>query len=173
MALDSDPNSTNSVAPVPLTDLVGYSRELLAQLVLSHPLGYEPKLIWKKLRVSAGLAYFTKGQIALSAIVLRDRAAVSDTLIHEYAHLLAVSRHGRAGVGHGAAWKQAMADLGAQPEVRHRYAVLRNAKRQVVTYKCVRCGALIERNRRLPRRRKYLHVACGGEIKLQAVRAQS
>ena len=32
----------------------------------SHPLAYQPNLIWKGLRVTAGFAYYKKGVIALS-----------------------------------------------------------------------------------------------------------
>ena len=143
---------------------------LFDQLVRDYPLSYSPCLVWKKLRVSAGMAYPEQGQIALSTVVLRDEPAVRDTLIHEYAHLLAVDRYGRSGRGHGMHWRRTMEELGSKPVVRHRYDVVRNTARQRVLYRCAKCGHVIERTKRLPRRRRYAHVACGGEVKF--VRAE-
>ncbi|MEZ0325984.1 MAG: SprT-like domain-containing protein [Fimbriimonas sp.] len=151
-------------------------RELAEQhlddLCARFPLGYRPVLLWKALRVSAGLAYYKEGRIALSSIVLTDEANMRETLTHEYAHLLAVFRHGQKGAGHGAPWKKAMLDLGLEPKVRHRFEVQRNTPRQKVVYRCKKCQKLIERSRRLPRRRVYVHSGCGGAIKLEAVLAR-
>lgn len=130
---------------------------------------YRPTLIWKPLRVSAGIAYTRQKAIGLSSVVLVTEEAVRDTLIHEYAHLLAVHRVGPKGCGHGPAWKEAMADLGVEAKVYHRYEVERNQKRQRVVYRCEKCGHLIERTRRLPRRRTYLHTTCGGVVRLQSI----
>jgi SprT protein len=132
-------------------------------------MGYRPVIVWKRLRVSAGLAYFRHGRIALSSIVLDDEHKVRETLTHEFAHLLAVHRHGQKGAGHGAAWKQAMHDLGAEPTVRHTFQVQRNQPKQKVIYHCLRCHKVIERSRRLPRGRRYLHRGCGGDIRLHTV----
>lgn len=139
--------------------------DLLASLCAKFPLGYRPELIWKQLRVTAGLAYFKTGEIALSSLLLTDEERVRSTLIHEYAHLLAVARHGRKAAGHGKAWRQAMIDLGEEPTVRHCYPVERNRARQSVGYVCSKCGQTLVRSRRLPRRRQYVHAACGGPIK--------
>ena len=138
----------------------------LVELCTKFPLGYTPELVWRGYRVTAGLAYYRKGVIGLSSRVLREEQAVLDTLTHEYAHLLAVARHGNRAAGHGPAWQQAMADLGQEAKVRHNYEVERNVPRQTVVYTCKKCGAHINRSRRLPRRRKYMHAACGGEIRL-------
>lgn len=145
----------------------------LDDLCARFPLGYRPVIVWKRLRVSAGLAYYRQGLIGLSTVVLTTEEAVRETLTHEFAHLLAVHRYGQKGAGHGAPWKQAMQDLGAQPTVRHCYAVQRNATRQKVTYKCARCGKLIERSRRLPRKRQYVHRGCGGDIRFVTVASAS
>lgn len=150
-------------------DFETLANALLDELCASHPMAARPSLVWKSLRVSAGIAYTRRNAIALSRIVLVSEEAVRDTLIHEYAHLLAVHRHGAAGAGHGPAWRQAMHDLGVEPKVYHRYQVERNQKRQVVTYQCTKCGRLIERSRRLPKRRKYMHSDCGGLVKLKSV----
>jgi SprT protein len=94
-----------------------------------------------------------------------------DTLVHEYAHLLAYRRHGRHGIGHGPRWKEAMADLGAAPKVRHNYEVQRNSSRQEVAYTCQKCGAILVLSRKLPKRRRYVHNGCGGPIKFAWARA--
>lgn len=141
----------------------------LEELSAQFPLGYVPELVWRGYRVTAGLAYYRKGVIGLSNRVLKDEKAVLDTLLHEYAHLLAVARHGVAAAGHGPAWRQAMHDLGQEPKVRHNYEVERNVTRQAVTYLCVKCGLQITRARRLPKRRRYVHANCGGDLRLAKV----
>ena len=133
------------------------------------PLGYEPKVVWRAYRVTAGLAYYRKGVIGLSSRVLKEESQVLDTLIHEYAHLLAVVRHGNRAAGHGPEWQRAMLDLGQEPKVRHCYEVERNVARQRVTYQCLKCGKPIIRARRLPKRRRYIHANCGGDIKLAKI----
>lgn len=143
---------------------------LLAELCLAHPLGYEPRIEWKNLRVTAGAAYYTKGVIGLSRLLLTDEERMRGTLIHEFAHLLAIARHGRKAAGHGERWRQAMRDLGAEPEVYHRFPeTKRNQRRQQVTYTCAKCRAVITRARRLPRKGRFVHANCGGAIRLQAV----
>lgn len=163
--------SAGTITGMATEELREFATSLLDDLCASHPTGYRPKLIWKRLRVTAGTAYYSTGTIALSAIVLHDEARLSVTLRHEYAHLLAFARHGRKGAGHGLAWRTAMRDLGLEPEVRHKYEVQRNKPRQEVEYSCRRCGKSIFRKRRLPARRRYVHANCGGALKLQTVRA--
>ena len=152
-------------------DLIAIARDLLDQLVRDFPLGYEPELEWRNLRVTAGVAYYRAGRIALSRHVLKEESALVVTLKHEYAHLLAVSRHGHSAAGHGHGWQQAMKDLGQEPKVRHNYDVLRNQPRQRVIYECLKCRHLIIRTRKFPRRRTYLHISCGGPIRLKGVEA--
>jgi len=141
----------------------------LDQLCEEFPLAYVPEVVWRGYRVSAGLAYYRTGVIGLSTRVLKDEKAVIETLVHEYAHLLAVARHGARAAGHGPAWQRAMLDLGQQPKVRHNYEVERNTARQSVTYVCVRCGRSIVRSRRLSKRRRYVHANCGGALRLTKV----
>lgn len=133
------------------------------------PLPKRPTLVWKSLRVSAGIAHYRTWSISLSRNLLTTRERLENTLAHEYAHLLAVHRHGLKAGNHGPLWKEAMRDLGYEPSVRHSYEVTRNEPRQRVAYECVRCGAMILRSRRLPRNRKYCHASCGGAIKLKFV----
>ncbi len=115
------------------------------------------------------MAYYRTGVIGLSPYVLKDEGAVRETLGHEYAHLLAVARHGHRAANHGPLWQQAMRDLGLEPKVRHTYQVERNSPRQQVTYRCLRCQAAIVRSRRLPKKRKYVHAKCGGDLRLERV----
>lgn len=144
----------------------------LDRLCAAFPLGYRPALEWRPFRTTAGMAYFRRRAIGLGAAVLTTPERLVDTLVHEYAHLLAFARKGAQGVGHGPAWRRAMADLGAEPSVRHPYEVARNASRQSVTYRCLRCGATIERRRRLPKNRVYVHARCGGGLRLEGVREE-
>src|SRR5579885_3761352 len=146
-----------------------FAHELLMRLCREQPMGYVPNLTWKKLRVTAGLAFYQRHEIVLSSLVLTTEDRLASTLIHEYAHLLAVRRHGMKGAGHGSAWRQAMRDLGQSPIVHHTYEVQRNSTRQKVVYKCLKCGTKFDRARRLPRRRRYVHAHCGGSLRLEAV----
>jgi predicted SprT family Zn-dependent metalloprotease len=151
--------------------LAAVAEEVLNEAMARHPLRYVPQIKWKKLRVSAGLAYYRSGSIGLSTLILDTPEKLRQTLLHEYAHLLAVERHGRKAANHGVHWKQAMLDLGIEPKVRHRYECVRNTPRQKVTYRCQRCGTNIERSRKLPRGRKYVHASCGGGLKLVSIEA--
>jgi predicted SprT family Zn-dependent metalloprotease len=154
---------------MPDSRLAEIADTVLHDLCHRFPLSYVPKLFWKPYRVTAGMAYYRTGAIGLSSIVLKDSVSVKETLVHEYAHLLAVHRRGERGKGHGEPWRQAMRDLGVEPKVRHNYQVERNKARQRVDYQCLRCGELIVRKRRLPRRRHYIHAVCGGDLRLLRV----
>ena len=140
-------------------------RECLGRFPLPTPVRME----WRNYRVTAGMAHYRQNLITLSPAVLTTPEAVRDTVIHEYAHLLAFARAGTAGRGHGRAWQQAMIDLGAEPKVRHSYAVQRNMRRQQVEYRCLRCGVSFLRARRLPARKKFVHANCGGDLRLVRV----
>ena len=143
----------------------------LRDAMARHPVGYVPTILWKGYRVTAGMAYYRSGTIGLSTKVLQNAEAVRETLLHEYAHLLAVMRHGPRAANHGQPWQQAMRDLGLIPTVRHGFDVERNVARQRVTYLCARCGKPIVRTRRLPKRRRYVHANCGGDLRLHKVEA--
>lgn len=150
-------------------ELIAAADEALAWAMERHPLPAVPKIVWKGYRVTAGMAYYRIGTIGLSKFVLTTPEQVRETLLHEYAHLLAVHREGVKAANHGEPWKRAMRDLEQAPTTRHRFPVERNTPRQCVTYLCLRCGAKILRNRRLPKRRRYVHVNCGGDLRLHAV----
>lgn len=156
------------VAP-PSPELHIAALRLLEWLAREHPLGYDPELEWARLRATAGQAFYLEGRIRLSVVLMTDAERLERTLLHEYAHLLAHARHGKRGMGHGTAWRQAMADLGEEPKVRHSYAIARNQPRQQVVYRCCRCGSALARKRRLPKRRKFVHANCGGSLRLESV----
>ncbi|RYG23313.1 M48 family peptidase [bacterium] len=153
----------------PSAELAELAQRELDRLCAAFPLGYRPSLEWRSFRTTAGMAYYRRRAIGLGASVLTTPERLRDTLVHEYAHLLAFRRYGQAGRGHSGPWRQAMLDLGAEPRVRHTYEVARNAHRQRVTYRCVRCGTSIERRRRLPKSNIYVHANCGGGLKLEAI----
>jgi SprT protein len=153
-----------------MEDLIAESERILERLNADFPLSRRPRLVWKNLRVSAGIAKYEEPCIVLSRLLLTDLARMESTLRHEYAHLLAVDRHGRKAAGHGVFWREAMLELGCSPEVRHQYPVERNSRRQEVGYRCKRCGATFVRGRRYPRGRRYYHLRCGGPVVLQYVR---
>jgi SprT protein len=152
-----------------LPNLKQVAAEALNEAMARHPLPYVPHVIWKAYRVTAGMAYYRTGAIGLSTRVLRTPEAVRETLLHEYAHLLAVHRDGKRAANHGEFWRTAMRDLGLEPQVRHSYEVERNVPRQRVTYVCLRCGKPFVRARRLPKRQRYVHRDCGGDLRLHSV----
>lgn len=166
------PQPTVSINPLPEgvdPELNRVAHQLLAELILCFPLKQTPRLEWRSYRVTAGMAYYRQGVIGLSYRVLADEASVRSTLTHEFAHMLAVDRYGNRAAGHGSAWREAMRDLGQEPTVHHRYEVERNQKHQRVTYSCLRCGKQLVRSRRLPRKRRYVHANCGGDLRLSKV----
>lgn len=164
----------DSDAPAPTFEaLLRRSESVLEELVRDYPIGYFPRLVWKNLRVSAGLARYHDKTIVLSARILTTFERLERTLKHEYAHLMAVARHGRKAANHGPHWQAAMIELGCEPVVRHTYEVQRNERRQEVGYRCKGCGTLVTRTKRLPRGRKYVHAFCGGALQLEYVRGAS
>lgn len=156
--------------PQTTDDLETYAARMLVELVSRFPIGYVPALVWRALRVTAGSADYRRRQITLSRKLLTDRERLRVTMTHEYAHLLAVARHGPRAAGHGPQWKQAMVDLGLDPIRTHDYPVERNSPRQEVAYRCGKCGQLLVRKRRLPKRRRFVHVGCGGVIRFESAR---
>lgn len=154
---------------MPTPELTQFAESLLDELMKQFPLKRRPTLEWRALRVTAGVAHYRDNRIGLSRNLLVNAERLKSTLVHEYAHLLAVERHGRPAANHGEAWKRAMVDLGAKPERTHCYEVERNETRQRVIYQCARCGKQILRARRLPKRRKYVHASCGGGLRLISV----
>ena len=145
----------------------------LEELFVSHPLKRPVRLEWRPYRVSAGIAYFGPNAIGLSSLLIKTPETAIETLVHEYAHLLAYDRAGRRGRGHGQIWRRAMADLGAEPTVHHCHPVERNRRLQEVGYLCKKCGKVLVRARRLPARKRFVHARCGGDLQFAFVRAAS
>lgn len=139
---------------------------ILDEAMALHPLPARPNLEWSgRLRTTAGLAVFPTQTIRLSRVVLDDAEKLRATLLHEYAHLLAVHREGPRGVGHGPAWRRAMLDLGESPRRCHDYPVERRPRPRPYGYRCQRCGAEMSRARPLDPRRRYVHTGCGGGLR--------
>lgn len=151
------------------SELDRLAQAMLDDLMAAHPIRKRPEIVWKGLRVSAGIAYYRMDRIALSSRLITEESRLRSTLVHEYAHLLAYHRHGQKAANHGPCWRQAMLDLGEVPRRTHNYEVERNTARQQVAYQCQRCGVEFMRARRLPRRRKYVHSNCGGSLKLISI----
>lgn len=148
------------------------AESILQALHHRHPLKRPARLEWRRYRTTAGRAHFRENLITLSASILDTEEKLRDTLIHEYAHLLAYERYGRrGGTGHGPAWQHAMRELGAKPEVRHRYECQRNRPRQRVVYRCDGCKKEFHRLRRLPRKGRFRHAGCGGKIEFVRIEA--
>ena len=84
------------------------------------PMSYAPVLEWRRYSVTAGMAHYQHGMITLSVVVLKNPVHIRETLLHEYAHLLAFDRHGKRGAGHGKHWRQAMIDLGLEELIAER-----------------------------------------------------
>lgn len=141
----------------------------LAELVAKFPLRRPVSVEWRGYRTTAGMADLRRNVILLGPRVLNTQEKLVSTLKHEFAHLLAVDRHGLRGRGHGAAWTQAMADLGEPREVYHRYEVRRNQARSLAIYRCERCGVEFQRRRQLPKRGRYVHIHCGGSLRLKEI----
>lgn len=150
--------------------MVELAQSTVAELVRRFPLQRVVHLEWRAYRTSAGTAHFPTNTIALSRRLLQNPDSLVRTVKHEFAHLLAFDRAGIRGTGHGAAWRQAMIDLGEDPKVHHDYDCQRNRPRQQAVYRCQRCQAMIHRARRLPRRRLYVHANCGGRLVLVEIR---
>jgi predicted SprT family Zn-dependent metalloprotease len=145
-------------------ELISAANAALEEAWNRFPMRTRPTLEWKSYRVTAGMAYFNHWSIGLSYTVLNSVADVRETVLHEYAHLLSVDRHGRKGAGHGRHWQKAMIDLGLEPKVRHQMPVERNVARQKVIYRCKKCNTKFEKRRRFPKGRLYIHLNCGGVL---------
>ena len=59
---------------------------------------------------------------------------LEDTVVHEFAHLVAYQVYGD--LGHGAGWKMVMAKFGAIATRCHSYAVPKKATSKSYTFKC-------------------------------------
>lgn len=137
--------------------------DLLRQCAIRFPMSKVPDLYWRKLPRSAGHANHRVWRIVLSCQVIQTEEQLSTTLRHEYAHLLAIDRHGIGAAGHGREWRNCMVEMGLPPERTHRYGTVKSSTRRVV-YRCEKCGTLLERNRALARNRIWVHAKCNGRL---------
>lgn len=138
------------------------AEQWLAELWRDFPLSRPVSLEWRRFRTTAGVAVYNRNVIGLSINLLGEDERLRSTLVHEYAHLLAYDRFGRAGANHGPAWRAAMRDLGAEPIVRHSWECARNTPRTMAVYRCRKCNAEFRRLRIL--RRRVKHATCGGLV---------
>lgn len=93
------------------------------------------------------------------------------TVAHEAAHLLACWRHGEKALGHGPAWREAMAMFGVAPDVCHRYDTSRSIAWRQRRWP-YRCGCpwpqqltTTRHNRVQFRRAVYLCTTCGEQLR--------
>jgi len=92
------------------------------------------------------------------------------TFLHEVAHAcdhLSYQNGKPYRRAHGHGWQAWMAALGQQDDVRgasNALSTLRQQRLKVVAV-CRDCGAEIRRLRRLDRRKRYVHTACGGALR--------
>lgn len=140
------------------------ANRLLAELQRKHPLQRIVQLEWRSFRVTAGVAYYRRYVIGLSARLLTTEERLRETLLHEYAHLMAVDRYGLQAANHGLEWQAAMRELGLEPVRTHQYEVEPPRQRTETLVRCQRCGFEEVRRRRLMNGRKYIHMGCGGEV---------
>jgi predicted SprT family Zn-dependent metalloprotease len=99
----------------------------------------------------------------------QEEEQLRDTLLHEIAHACDHLSHqpGKAyRRAHGPGWRAWALALGTSDQRRgHSAAVAQLHKERLkLVAICQNCGAEFKRVRRLNRRRKYLHPACGGRI---------
>jgi len=113
-----------------------------------------------RLTASAGICYPKRRLIRLSTHYhARHPDAVESTLLHEMIHLIVP--------GHGPAFYQWMERIRRQGGQVERYSRERAVPQDPPrwAYRCERCGAVIQRHRRLPHGgRTYRHKGCGGAL---------
>lgn len=100
----------------------------------------------------------------------QEAEQLQETFLHELAHLcdhLTRPEGGTYRRAHGPGWKRWALALGADGQVRARSETLSELYRERLkpVAVCRRCGAIVQRLRRLNRGRKYYHRNCGGRIR--------
>lgn len=104
-------------------------------------------------------AYPPKKKVVLYRTYLKHNPddQIINTIKHEIAHALAYEKYGRAGGGHGAAWREMCAVVGIKPE-RLNYNAKRLEKRYIAI--CGHCGRQFQLDKRPSSRRRYNCRAC-------------
>lgn len=119
-----------------------------------HGLAHWTVRVNRRLRQTYGRCNYELREIEISAklAMINPADRTEDTICHEVAHALA------PGAGHGAAWKRACADVGAEPR---RCFSDRDTNTIPRTYKvqgiCGPCGNKVVANRQRMPRNTYYH----------------
>ena len=114
-----------------------------------------------RMRTTAGVAIAVRCEIWLNpALKTISEKEVTQTLLHELAHLVAQHRHGRRRLSpHGVEWRQACRDLGIPDEKRtHQLPFEGRRMRRGYLLRCPACGESHDRVR--PPRRQVACLAC-------------
>mgnify|MGYP001050312965 CR=1 FL=1 len=107
-----------------------------------------------RMRSTAGRAFWPEGKIELNPkLIDLSEDEVSNTLLHELAHLLAYARAGRKRIkAHGSEWRQACCDLGIPNErATHNLPLPSREMARQWRYTCPTCKKGIERVRKMKR----------------------
>ncbi len=124
----------------------------------------------------AGQAWPGEGLLRFNPVLGGENWAhfLEHTVAHEVAHLLACWRHGEKALGHGPAWREAMALLGVEPSVCHSYDTSRSVAWRQRRWP-YRCGCpwpqqltTTRHNRVQLRRAVYLCQTCGEPLRFSA-----
>ena len=114
--------------------------------------------------MTAGQAYLQKHHVRLNAVLLTENEAhyMSDTIVHELAHLAAHARYGARIQAHGTEWRRVMRALGAEPNRVHELDVRRAAVGEVVDFlcACTRAVTLYGRRAKLGRQGRLFCKRC-------------
>lgn len=121
----------------------------------------------------AGQAWPNEGLLRFNPVLGGENWAhfLEHTVAHEVAHLLACWRHGAGALGHGPAWREAMALFGVEPSVCHTYDTSRSIAWRQRRWP-YRCGCpwpqqltTTRHNRVQLRRATYLCRTCGEPLR--------
>ena len=114
-----------------------------------------------RMRTTAGVAIAARCEIWLNpALKTISEQEVTNTLLHELAHLVAQHRHGRRRISpHGIEWREACRDLGIPGEKRtHQLPFEGRGIPRRYQLRCPACGEIHERVR--PPRRRVACLSC-------------
>jgi len=115
---------------------------------------------------AAGQANYPKNKIRFNRDLLEKYTDefVSQTVPHEFAHLVAYTKFGRRIKPHGAEWQSVMVALGVKPDRTHSFEVMPSRRLKRFLYKCNCPGLLHElstiRHNRIQRGILYICKKC-------------
>ena len=117
-------------------------------------------------------SYVTRGgvPVAIRLQFAQEEEVLIETFLHELAHCLdhLTNQNGKPyRRAHGEGWRRWATALQIAPERCGESEAMQqlHASRLKVVAVCKRCGYKLKRLRRLPHRRRYTHVGCGGSFK--------